>query len=242
MSVTSRYRRAWENFWSETPGEQGAVFWDAEPALTSALHLALFEPYLPDPGLPMVDLGCGSGTQTRFLADRFPRVLGVDLATAALEHARRADPAGRASYRLVDAAEKTETDALRSELGEANVYIRSVLHQSGPGDRQPLMDGVAALIGEHGRAFVIEPSQAAKAVLLDLAGNPEGPPAKLASVLRHGITPGEMADEEVPELLRSAGLTVLAAGELPLTTTEYGPDGTRVELPSRWLVTGRSTR
>ncbi|MFF1612431.1 methyltransferase domain-containing protein, partial [Amycolatopsis sp. NPDC058278] len=25
------------------------------------------------------DLGCGNGTQTRYLADRFPHVLGVDL-------------------------------------------------------------------------------------------------------------------------------------------------------------------
>ncbi|MEU5362006.1 class I SAM-dependent methyltransferase [Streptomyces sp. NPDC005925] len=240
MSVTSRYRQSWESFWSEASGEQGAVFWDAEPVLTSAPHLALFEPYLPDPGLPMVDLGCGNGTQTRFLADRFPRVLGVDLSTAALGHARRADPGGQASYRVVDAAEKTETDALRGDLGEANVYVRGVLHQSEPDDRQSFVDGLAALIGEHGRAFVIEPSRAAEAVLLGLAEAPGGPPAKLAPVLRHGITPGAMADDEMPEFLRSAGLTVLAAGELPLKTTEYGPDGTRLEVPSRWLVTGRS--
>src|SRR5690606_38952711 len=64
-SVTSRYREAWEGFWSEAPGEEGAVFWDAEPALTAARHLALFEPHLLDPGLPLVDLGCGNGTQTR---------------------------------------------------------------------------------------------------------------------------------------------------------------------------------
>ncbi|MEV6957923.1 class I SAM-dependent methyltransferase [Streptomyces sp. NPDC051207] len=242
MSVTSRYRRAWENFWSEAPDEQGAVIWDAAPALTSALHLALFEPYLSDPALPMVDLGCGNGTQTRFLADRFPRVVGVDLSTAAIEHARRADPAGLASYRVVDAAEKTEVDSLHAEFGDVNVYMRGVLHQSEPDDRQPLVDGLAALLGERGRAFLVEPSQAAKAVLLDLVQGPEGPPPKLVPVFRHGLAPGEVAGEAVPEFLGSAGLTVLAHGELPLTTTEYGPDGTRIALPSRWLVTGRTSR
>ena len=35
MSVTSRYREAWEGFWREAPEEQGAVFWDAEPASRS---------------------------------------------------------------------------------------------------------------------------------------------------------------------------------------------------------------
>lgn len=95
MSVTSRYREAWEGFWREAPEEPGAVFWDAEPALTAGRHLALFEADLTDPGLAMVDLGCGNGTQTRFLAERFPRVVGADLSAAALDHARRADPAGR---------------------------------------------------------------------------------------------------------------------------------------------------
>src|SRR5690606_21300454 len=115
MSVTSRYREAWEGFWNEAPHGQGAVFWDAEPALTAARHLALFEPHLADPGLPLVDLGCGNGTQTRYLAERFPRVLGADLSAAALDHARAADPAGRATYRLLDAVEKAGTQALRTE-------------------------------------------------------------------------------------------------------------------------------
>ncbi|NED05056.1 class I SAM-dependent methyltransferase, partial [Streptomyces sp. SID6648] len=67
---------------------------DAEPALTAGRHLAHFEPHLTDPALPLIDLSCGNGTQTRYLAERFPHVVGADLSAAALEHARRADPAG----------------------------------------------------------------------------------------------------------------------------------------------------
>jgi SAM-dependent methyltransferase len=240
MSVTSRYRDAWEAFWREAPGEQGAVFWDAEPILTAGAHLALFEPHLVDPGLPLVDLGCGNGTQTRFLADRFPHVLGADLSAAALDHARRADPAGQAAYRLLDAAEKGEAEMLHAELGDANVYLRGVLHQADPDDRQPLVDGLAALLGDRGRAFLVELSEAAKPVLMGLAQSPDGPPPKLAPVFRHGIAPGEVADDAIPVYLNVAGLTVLASGEMPLTTTEYRPDGTRIELPSKWLVAGRT--
>jgi SAM-dependent methyltransferase len=240
MSVTSRYREAWEGFWREASAEPGAVIWDAEPALTVGPHLALFEPRLADPALPLVDLGCGNGTQTRFLADRFPRVVGVDLSAAALDHARRADPAGQAAYRQLDAADKTEAQALHAELGDTNVYMRGVLHQCEPDDRQPLADGIATLVGDQGRALLVELSEAAKPVLMGLASDPAGPPPKLAPVFRHGIAPGEVSDEAVPEYLRSAGLTILASGELPLVTTEYCPDGTRVELPSRWLVAGRS--
>ena len=240
MSVTSRYREAWEGFWREAPEGQGAVFWDAEPALTAGVHLALFEPHLTDPGLPLVDLGCGNGTQTRFLADRFPRVMGVDLSVAALDHARHADPAGQATYRPLDAVEKGEAETLHAELGDANVYMRGVLHQAEPDDRQALVDGIAALVGERGRAFLVELSEAAKPVLMGLAQGPTGPPPKLAPIFRHGIAPGEVSDDAVPGHLSAAGLSVLASGELPLTTTEYRPDGTRIELPSKWLVVGRT--
>ncbi|QES44746.1 SAM-dependent methyltransferase [Streptomyces venezuelae] len=240
MSVTSRYRAAWEGFWREAPDEPGAVFWDAEPILTAGLHLALFEPHMTTAGLPVVDLGCGNGTQTRFLADRFPRVLGVDLSAAALERARRADPADQVDFRELDAVEKSEAEQLHAEIGDANVYMRGVLHQCDPADRQPLLDSIATLLGERGRAFVVEPSEAARPVLLGLARGPAGPPPKLAPIFAHGLAPAEVADASVASYVEGAGLAVLASGELPLTTTEFTSDGTRIELPSRWLVVGRT--
>lgn len=64
MAVTSRYLGAWEGFWRDAPEEPGSVIWDAEPALGAERHLTLFRPHLADPALPVVDLGCGNGTQT----------------------------------------------------------------------------------------------------------------------------------------------------------------------------------
>ncbi|MGW7299088.1 class I SAM-dependent methyltransferase [Streptomyces sp. NPDC054829] len=240
MSVTSRYREAWEGFWREAPEEQGEVFWDAEPAVTVAPHLALFEPHLTVPTLPLVDLGCGNGTQTRFLAGRFPHVVGADLSVAAIEHARRFDPAGLATYRVLDAGDKDEAQTLHAELGDCNVYMRGVLHQAEPDARQALVDGIAVLLGTQGRAFLVELAEAAKPVLMGLAQSPSGPPPKLAPVFRHGIAPGEVADDAVLGYVRAAGLSVLALGEQKLITTEHKPDGSRVELPSRWLVLGRA--
>jgi SAM-dependent methyltransferase len=240
MSVTERYKTAWEGFWEDASEEPGGVFWDAEPALTVGLHLALMEPQLAAAWLPVVDLGCGNGTQTRFLADRYPKVLGADLSAAALDRARDADSAGRVDFRQLDATADEQVAALCAELGDTNVYMRGVLHQSEPGDRQALVDAVAALIGERGRAFVVELSERARPILRELAGHPAGPPPKLAPIFAHGIAPGEVSDAAVPAYVAEAGLAVLASGELPLLTTEFTPDGTRIELPSRWLVVGRA--
>ncbi|MFJ6618723.1 class I SAM-dependent methyltransferase [Kitasatospora sp. NPDC091335] len=238
MSVTNRYRDAWEGFWRDAPEEPGSVIWDAAPALSAERHLTLFRPHLADPTLPVVDLGCGNGTQTRFLAEHFPLVLGVDLSAAALDRARRGDPAGRAEFTRLDATDAEAVRALHHRLGDANVYVRGVIHQSDPADRPAVAEAVATLLGVRGRAFVFELSEAAKEVLTGLARGADGPPPKLRPVFSHGLTPAEVADAAFPELFRAAGLTVLATGDLPLATTETAPDGTRIDLPAHWLVAG----
>ncbi|MEV6975301.1 class I SAM-dependent methyltransferase [Kitasatospora sp. NPDC093806] len=242
MSVSNGYRNAWEGFWRDAPHEAGAVIWDAEPALTASVHLALFDPHLTDRALPFVDLGCGNGTQTRFLADRFTPVLGVDLSATAVERARARYPDGRAEFEQLDATDERAVRRLHARLGDANVYVRGVIHQSEPADRQPVTDAIATLVGARGRAFVVELSEAAKAVLGGLAQGPAGPPAKLRPVFDHGLTPAEVADSALLELFRTAGLAILASGELPLLTTEFTADGSRIELPAHWLVAGAPER
>ncbi|MFF2545596.1 class I SAM-dependent methyltransferase [Kitasatospora sp. NPDC058063] len=238
MSVTNRYLDAWEGFWRDAPEEPGAVIWDAEPALGAERHLTLFRPHLADPALPVVDLGCGNGTQTRFLAERFPLALGVDLSAAAVDRARRGDPAGRAEFTRLDATDAEAVRALHRRLGDANVYVRGVIHQSEPADRQRVAEAIRILLGARGRAFVFELAEAAKGVLEALVRDPSGPPPKLRPVFTHGLAPAEVADAVFPELFRAAGLDVLATGELPLATTESTPDGARIELPAHWLVAG----
>ncbi|KJS60118.1 class I SAM-dependent methyltransferase [Streptomyces rubellomurinus] len=242
MSVTNRYRDAWEGFWRDAPEEPGSVIWDAEPALTAERHLALFRPHLADDRLPLVDLGCGNGTQTRFLADRFPHVLGVDLSAAAVDLARRGDGARRAGFAQLDATDPAAVRELHERLGDANVYVRGVIHQSEPADRGPVAEAVAVLLGGRGRGFVVELAEAAKGVLARLAQNPAGPPPKLRPVLSHGLAPAEVADEAFTDILRAAGLGVLASGDMPLLTTEFTPDGARIELPAHWVVVGADGR
>lgn len=82
-----------------------------------------------------MDLGCGNGTQTRYLATRFARAVGVDLSDAAIDHARRATAGPSAEFEQLDL---TDTDAVRDlhgRLGDSNVYMRAVIHQSEPAAR-----------------------------------------------------------------------------------------------------------
>lgn len=257
-AAPARYADAWESFWRDAPPEKGAVFWDAPSERTGAVHLPLLAPYF-DGALPVVDMGCGNGTMTRFLARRYGPVVGVDISATALGKARgaaRADGAGDAGgsgggrsgggpervpeFRRLDAADPAAAAGLGAELGDSDVYVRGVLHQCDPDARARIAASVAVLTGERGRAFVVEPSEAGGAALAALTRRPEGPPAALAAVFEHGIRPMEMADASVPVLFRDAGLGVLAEGTVPLALTVAGADGEPLELPSNWLVAGRN--
>lgn len=235
MDVSQEYREAWEGFWSTTSDAPGEAIWDADPSLSALPHSELLLPYA-DASLPVVDLGCGNGTQTRYLATRFARAIGVDLSHAAIDHARRADPGGVAEFIQLDLVDGDAVRALHERIGDTNVYMRAVIHQSEPQARPAVAAAVAALLGERGRAFVVELTPASKAVLRHAAQGPGGPPAKLRRVYEHGLKPASATDEEVPQVLRAAGLTTLDSGDTVLPQTEYLPEGTRIDLPARWFV------
>lgn len=235
MDVSQQYRQAWEGFWSATSDTPGEAIWDCDPSLSSEPHSALLLPYA-DTTLPVVDLGCGNGTQTRYLSTVFARALGVDLAHAAIAHARRADTGGVAEYEQLNLVDTVAVRALHQKIGDSNVYMRAVIHQSEPVARPAVAAAVAELMGEKGKAFVVELTPASKDVLQQAAGAPGGPPVKLRRIFDHGLKPAGATDEEVPELLRAAGLTILASGDTVLPQTELMPDGSRIDLPARWFV------
>ncbi|WP_225826112.1 class I SAM-dependent methyltransferase [Streptomyces naphthomycinicus] len=235
MNVSDNYRDNWESYWKETADGRGEAIWDADPSLSAAPHSELLLPYA-DPDRTIIDLGCGNGTQTRYLATRFARAVGVDLSHAAVEHARRAADGDPVEFQQLDLTDTDAVRALHERLGDAHVYMRAVIHQSEPAARPRVAAAVAELIGAAGRAFVVELTSGSRDVLGRAASEPGGPGPKLQRVFHHGLKPADAADGEIPRLLAEAGLAVLAEGETVLPQTEYLTDGTRIDLPARWFV------
>ncbi|MCS0599997.1 class I SAM-dependent methyltransferase [Streptomyces sp. LP11] len=235
MNVSDNYRENWESYWSGTSDATGEAIWDSDPSLAAGPHSELLLPHA-DPDRTIVDLGCGNGTQTRYLATRFARAVGVDLSHAAVEHARRAGADGTVEFRQLDLTDADAVRALHDRLGDTHVYMRAVIHQSEPAARPAVAAAVARLIGTEGRAFVVELTSASRDVLGRAAAEPAGPPPKLQRVFDHHLKPADAADDEVPRLLAEAGLKTLDTGETVLPQTEHLTDGTRIDLPARWFV------
>ncbi|MFE9448559.1 class I SAM-dependent methyltransferase [Streptomyces sp. NPDC006739] len=238
MTVSQNYRANWESYWRETSDAHGEAIWDADPSLTAQPHSELFLPHA-DTTRTIVDLGCGNGTQTRYLATRFARAVGVDLSHAAIEHARRATTGAGVEFQQLDLTDSEAVRDLHGRIGDSHVYMRAVIHQSEPAARASVAAAVAEIIGTGGRAFVVELTSGSRDVLKRAAADPDGPPPKLRRVFHHNLKPADAPDEEIPELLREAGLEILATGDTTLPQTEYLADGTRIDLPARWFVLAR---
>lgn len=80
---------AWDRFWSgvKTTGATGDVLWDSGSDHEMQGYLGRLRLHL-DPGLPVVDIGCGNGSFTRQLAWHFPHAVGVDVSDHAVRRAR----------------------------------------------------------------------------------------------------------------------------------------------------------
>ncbi len=198
---------AWTRAWTVMSATPNGIFWDADPADLS-VDLDLFGPAF-DPELPVIDVGCGDGRQTRFLAAHVTTVIGTDLSPSAIDSAQAAANPDNVDYRVLDARLSDQARQLHHELGDANVYIRGVLHAMPPADRPRAVDGLEQLLGARGTLFVMELSPEAATYFESLCAQLE--PA-MALIRQLNIAPGELAEEDFLSLFPADRFEILRTG------------------------------
>jgi ubiquinone/menaquinone biosynthesis C-methylase UbiE len=191
-----------------------------------------------DPSLPLIDIGCGNGRQTRFLAQHFRRVIGVDVSPAAIELAcRECTAQANAEFRVFNATHVEEARALHDELGDVNIYMRGVLHAIQPADRPKVVASLAILLGARGTLYQIELSTAALTYFRQLPGDsPSGLPRLLHSVVRYGIQPVGFNLKDRRVCYPDADWSVLASGENVTINTVRLSHGAEGHVPANYLL------
>lgn len=237
--MTRSYKESWDSYWRDVTPRPGLAFWDSTPDHAVGRELPLFSGAF-DGQLPVIDVGCGNGTQTRCLADAFSRVIGVDVSEEALRGARVHHGAANVEYRALDLLDGPAVGALHAELGDANLYLRGVLHQLRAADRLPAVHHLAALLGQRGRAFLVELSPAAEQLFASLAQRFGAPPAKLQQILSHGIAPAMLQAGDIPALFQQAGFVPRAQGVTTVVTTQALPGGEIIEVPCEYFLFQRA--
>lgn len=237
MTSANRYLTSWESYWSTLSGAPGEIFWDADPAYAAQQDLALFRNHL-NPQLPLIDVGCGNGTQTRFLGNHFARVIGTEIAPAAVQIARTHSAAANIAYRVLDVLCPDDAQAIHEEVGDANLYLRAVLHQLSPADQPTAIQSIERLLGATGTLYLIELSSAAEPFFAELIQQ-YGPPPGLARVFQHQITPGMLDEKALTSLFPPDRFTLLDIGPSQIRTVHPLPTGEMVEVPAFYAVLRR---
>lgn len=181
---------AWDRYWAgiARTGVRGEVLWDSGNDHELLGYREVLQRHL-DPGLPVVDIGCGHGSFTRALSSYFPQVLGVDVSSHAVARAR-SESAGmeNVSYVVQDMTAPAAGSGLAGPT-DANVFIRGVLHVLDKADQEALVHNLRELVGSRGAVFLAE---------TNFQGSPVDYVAHLGATTRNIPEPLERAIRELP--------------------------------------------
>lgn len=224
----------WESYWNsiKATGIDGQVFWDTEAQNASMEDFRRFRDSM-DPNLPILDLGCGNGRQTRFLANHFKLAIGADVSPSAVRLAISETSAEEnVVYRVFDAVNTESARALHDEFGDMNIYMRGVLHMIKWRDRSNFITSLEVLLGERGVLYQIE---LASESILHLRALPDDVFAQIPKVARRVGFNYQEREKFYPD----ARWIVLGQGDGVAIRSIPLADGKEDAMPANYLVLKR---
>lgn len=238
---------AWNRYWRsvQRTGQGGEVLWDSEryDDTDSALQpvLAAF-----DRSLPVVDLGCGNGRYARALGRHFPRALGIDASSAAVERAEQESRgSANVSFRVVDASVPGAGRRLAEEIGEANVYVRGILHVIDHRSRIAVVENIREIIGDRGALYLVETAFPGSQLdyLEFLTARPGRLPEMVKKLIDAGLpTPESFGEEQYRRYFSADEWVTLDSGPTIIHGVPMRPDQASLSIPSFFAIARRRAR
>ena len=233
------YSGQWNSYWStiQKTGVGGQVLWDSAPQRAAEEDLARFIRHM-DRELPILDLGCGNGRQSRFLAQYFPKVIGIDVSIHAIQQAQRESVlVDNLEFHVFNAADPQQAQSLHDEFGDVNIYMRGVFHVIQKADRASFVTSLQTLLGQKGTLYQIELTSAALTYFRTLPGDsPSGLPKLLHKVVEHGITPIGFELKDAKKLYTQQAWHILEQGQEVTINTIPLSHGLEGHVPANYLV------
>ncbi|PPB48588.1 methyltransferase type 12 [Arthrobacter pityocampae] len=232
---------AWEGYWSDVraTGTRGEVLWDADIGPEAEQYTPAMDSSM-DFSLPVLDVGCGNGQWTRWLALRFPAAVGVDVAESAVRRARQETDAGQAvSFRALDLTESRAGDMLYEEYGEMNVFVRGVFHVLRPPQRRQLAQSLHTVTGRRGRVLLTETNYRGTPLsyMQSLGATPGSIPHPLRKAIGGIPVPGQFGARERRAAFPEAQWQLLADGPVTIEAVPMSGDRTTA-IPGYFATMG----
>lgn len=224
-------RDGWGRFWRAvgSTGDGGDVLWDSSNPGESEQHLPIVLQHL-DRSMPVIDIGCGNGRQSRLLAEHFPAVVGVDLSAEAIALAEKESAGiGNLRFEVLDLLADNAGARLAGLFTEANIFVRGVFHVMPPHGQQQVARALRAVLGARGRVFLAETNYVGGSLgyLQHLGARPGRIPGPLLRAIQTIPKPRPFGPVELRKCFPAAQWTV----ELDGTTQIYAIPMQRRDAP-----------
>jgi SAM-dependent methyltransferase len=176
----------------------------------------MFERLGADPrGGTCVEVGCGPGRMTAALAERFDRVVAVDVSPAMVERARASVPNANVDFRVVSG---DRLDGVESGVADALVCYLVLQHL-------PARETVLAYIAEFGRVLGDRGEAFIQLPVLDEGWRPRAWRAARSAVVPFtAVGPTRRREFRGVRLARDELDSGLARAALRIASTDIGPD------------------
>ncbi|MEM1319725.1 MAG: class I SAM-dependent methyltransferase [Bacteroidota bacterium] len=235
MSIIT-YGKNWDRYYQRTYRESnGKALWDVPADRAAERDLEVFEKELPTT-LPIIDLGCGTGVQTVFLAQHYPAVLGVDASEEAIQIAREAYGGDSHQFGILDATDPKAAQAIHQELGDAHIYSRGVLHQLLKNDYEALIQTLRTLLGQKGRLYCMEVSDQIRAHFDASADDFSQLPERMRQVFLSDLPPRGLSLEGLSSFFPEDQFRILQSGPGRLLTNLNFSDGSPIYIPAVYAI------
>ncbi len=144
--VKSEVRRIWN---------RNSAFWDSRMGEGNAFHRVLLLPALErlmeiTPGASVLDVACGNGQLSRWMAQRGAHVIAIDISEKQIEAAGARGNSGerKIDYRVIDASDPEALDGLGNTNFDVIVCNMALMDMP---DIEPLAKAIPALLRRNGR-------------------------------------------------------------------------------------------
>jgi SAM-dependent methyltransferase len=230
------YATYWREFYRKTYLEHsGKAIWDVDPTLSVGRDLKRFMAWMQS-DLPLLDIGCGTGAPTAYLAGNFKTVIGIDTAEEAVAIARHTYPSLNMEFRCVDLADTKGCLDLHDEFGDLNLYMRGVLHQIKPEHKAMVVDNLATLMGKQGTFYFMEVASEIRQYFQEASKEFHRLPQSLQAIFISNLPPEGVSLEEIPQIFPKKRFQILDSGNDQLMTNISLPDGIQITIPAVYSI------
>ncbi|QYF72344.1 class I SAM-dependent methyltransferase [Cryobacterium sp. PAMC25264] len=231
---------AWDGYWRgiHTTGRSGDVLWDSGSQTEHEQYTDALKSNF-DPALPVIDVGCGNGTHTRWLAGLFPRAIGIDVSIGAIELARReATDLPNVEFLAMDATETGVGKHLLELVGPANVFVRGVFHVLKPDQQTSMAANLRTVVGNTGRVFLAETNfpGSSLAYLQQLGATRRRMPRQLQRALENLPRPGHFGTQERQSTFPDSDWQLIADGPAQIEVTPMNASGRSQYVPGYFAL------